>query len=49
MALTDLLLAMPSLPLYLLVLTLIGPSQAHVAVMLGLVSWPAFAGSCGHR
>jgi peptide/nickel transport system permease protein len=43
MALTDLLLALPGLPLYALILTLIGPSQSHVAVLLGLLSWPAFA------
>jgi len=43
MALTDLLLALPALPLYLLILSLIGPSQAHVAILLGLLSWPAFA------
>jgi peptide/nickel transport system permease protein len=43
MACTDLLLALPGLPLYMLILTLIGPSQAHVAVLLGLLSWPAFA------
>jgi peptide/nickel transport system permease protein len=43
MAFTDLLLALPGLPLYVLILTLIGPSQTHVAVWLGLLSWPAFA------
>jgi peptide/nickel transport system permease protein len=43
MAITDLLLALPGLPLYVLILTLVGPSQAHVAVLLGLLSWPAFA------
>ncbi|MGI9145562.1 MAG: ABC transporter permease [Chloroflexota bacterium] len=43
MAFTDLLLALPGLPLYVLVLTLIGPSQTHVAILLGLLSWPAFA------
>jgi ABC-type dipeptide/oligopeptide/nickel transport system permease subunit len=39
----DLLLALPALPVYMLVLTLIGPSQLHVALMLGLLGWPAFA------
>lgn len=43
MALADLLLAIPSLLLYLLVVTLIGPSQGHVVLTLGLLSWPAFA------
>ncbi|MCA1645301.1 MAG: ABC transporter permease [Chloroflexi bacterium] len=41
--LIDLLLALPALPLYVLVLTLIGPSQSNVALMLGLLAWPAFA------
>jgi ABC-type dipeptide/oligopeptide/nickel transport system permease subunit len=41
--LIDLLLALPALPLYMLVLTLIGPSQSNVALMLGLLAWPAFA------
>jgi peptide/nickel transport system permease protein len=39
----DLLLALPALPLYMLVLTLIGPTQSNVALMLGLLAWPAFA------
>jgi ABC-type dipeptide/oligopeptide/nickel transport system permease subunit len=39
----DLLLALPALPLYMLVLTLLGPSQTNVALMLGLLAWPAFA------
>lgn len=43
MALTDLLLAIPSLPLYLLVVTLIGPSTVHLVLVLALVSWPSFA------
>jgi ABC-type dipeptide/oligopeptide/nickel transport system permease subunit len=43
MALTDLFLALPALPLYLLVVTLVGASQQHVALTLGLLSWPAFA------
>jgi ABC-type dipeptide/oligopeptide/nickel transport system permease subunit len=43
LALADLLLALPSLPLYILVLTLLGPSQASIVLTLGLASWPAFA------
>ena len=43
MALTDLLLALPNLPLYLLVLTLLGPSRRNLVLVLGLLSWPAFA------
>lgn len=43
MALSDLLLALPSLPLYLLVVTLIGPDTRHLVLVLALVSWPAFA------
>lgn len=43
MAVTDLLLALPSLPLYLLVVALVGPSQRQVILALGLLSWPAFA------
>jgi ABC-type dipeptide/oligopeptide/nickel transport system permease subunit len=39
----DLLLALPALPLYMLVLTLVGASQTHVALILGLLAWPAFA------
>jgi peptide/nickel transport system permease protein len=42
-ALTDLLLALPAIPLYLLVVALIGPSQLHLVLALGLLSWPAFA------
>lgn len=41
--LTDLLLALPSIPLYLLVVAVIGPSQRNVVLTLGLLSWPAFA------
>jgi len=41
--LTDLLLALPAIPLYLLVVALIGPSQVHLMLALGLLSWPAFA------
>lgn len=43
MGLTDLLLALPAIPLYLLVVALIGPSQVHLMLALGLLSWPAFA------
>jgi ABC-type dipeptide/oligopeptide/nickel transport system permease subunit len=43
MGLADLLLALPSLPLYLLVATMVGSSQGHVVIMLTLLSWPAFA------
>jgi ABC-type dipeptide/oligopeptide/nickel transport system permease subunit len=43
MAVTDLLLALPALPLYVLVLTLIGPSQLHIALLLALLGWPTFA------
>jgi peptide/nickel transport system permease protein len=41
--LTELLLALPALPLYLLVLVLLGPGQRTVVVVLGVLSWPAFA------
>lgn len=41
--LADLLLALPSLPLYLLIVTLVGPSQSNLILTLGLLSWPAFA------
>jgi peptide/nickel transport system permease protein len=41
--LTDLLLALPAVPLYLLVMALIGPGQLHLMLVLGLLSWPAFA------
>lgn len=43
MAVTDLLLALPVIPLFLLVLALLGPSQTHLVLALGLLSWPAFA------
>ena len=43
MLLTDLLLALPGLPIAMLVLTLVGPSQSHVVLLLGLLAWPAFA------
>jgi ABC-type dipeptide/oligopeptide/nickel transport system permease subunit len=41
--LADLLLAIPAIPLYLLVVALVGPSQLHLMLVLGLLSWPAFA------
>ena len=40
---TDLLLALPAVPLYLLIVALIGPGQLHLMLVLGLLSWPAFA------
>lgn len=43
MALVDLLLALPSIPLYLLVVSLVGPSRRNLILTLGLLSWPAFA------
>ncbi len=43
MALVDLLLALPAIPLYLLVVTLIGPGRFKLILMLALLSWPAFA------
>ena len=43
MAATDLLLALPNIPLYLLVLTRLGPSQRNLILVLALLSWPAFA------
>lgn len=43
LAATDLLLALPNIPLYLLVLTLLGPSQRNLILVLALLAWPAFA------
>jgi ABC-type dipeptide/oligopeptide/nickel transport system permease subunit len=43
LAVADLLLALPSIPLYLLVLTLLGPSRRNVILVLALLSWPGFA------
>ena len=43
MGLTDLLLALPSIPLYLLIVAAAGPSRRNVVLTLGLLSWPAFA------
>lgn len=42
-ALTDLLLALPAIPLYLLIVVWTGPRQRNVVLALGLLSWPAFA------
>ena len=42
-ALADLLLALPSLPLYLLVVTLVGASRRTLVLTLALLSWPGFA------
>lgn len=39
----EILLALPGLPLYLLVITLVGPSLPHLVGALALLSWPAFA------
>jgi ABC-type dipeptide/oligopeptide/nickel transport system permease subunit len=39
----DLLVAIPILPLCLLVLPLVGPSALHVGLLLGLLAWPVFA------
>ncbi len=39
----ELLLALPSLPLYLLTVTLVGPSVVHLVLVLALLSWPSFA------
>ncbi|MGH2534852.1 MAG: ABC transporter permease [Thermomicrobiales bacterium] len=43
MGLTDLLLALPSIPLYLLIVVAAGPSQRNVVLTLGFLSWPSFA------
>ncbi len=43
MGLTDLILALPDLPLILLVLTLVGATRLNLILVLGLLSWPAFA------
>lgn len=43
MALTDLLLALPNIPFYLLALTLLGPSRGNLILVLALISWPTFA------
>ncbi len=39
----DLFLAVPHLPLLILVVALVGPSLLTIATALGLLSWPAFA------
>ncbi|MDQ6674186.1 MAG: ABC transporter permease subunit [Chloroflexota bacterium] len=41
--LTDLLLALPPLPLYLLALSLVGARRATLVLVLGLLAWPTFA------
>lgn len=43
MGVTDLILALPDLPLILLVLTLAGATRFNLILVLGLLSWPAFA------
>lgn len=39
----DLLLALPSIPVYLLIIALTGASRLTLALMLGFLSWPAYA------
>jgi peptide/nickel transport system permease protein len=41
--LTDLIIAVPNIPLYFLVLTLVGPSRRHIIIVLAMLSWPPFA------
>ncbi len=43
MGVVDLLLALPSIPLYLLIIALTGASRLTLALMLGFLSWPAYA------
>lgn len=43
MSVADVLLALPSIPLYVLVLALGGASRGHLVLALGLLSWPSFA------
>src|SRR5699024_4902826 len=43
MGLTDLILALPNLPLFLLVLVLVGPSRLTLILTLGLLSCAGFA------
>lgn len=43
MSAADLLQALPGIPLYMLVVALVGPSQQAVILTLGLLSWPSFA------
>ena len=43
MSITDLLLALPGIPLYVLVLTLLEPNRRNLIAVLALLSWPAFA------
>ncbi|MFN2520137.1 MAG: ABC transporter permease [Candidatus Limnocylindria bacterium] len=42
-AVSDIVLAVPHLPLLILVVALAGPSLGTIAIALGLLSWPAFA------
>lgn len=42
-ALADLFLALPFLPLAILIVAHLGPGRAVIALTLGLISWPAFA------
>jgi len=42
-AVADLLLALPGIPLYILAVALIGSSQWHLILVIGLLSWPSFA------
>ena len=42
-AISDVVLAVPHLPLLILVVALAGPSLRTIAIALGLLSWPAFA------
>ena len=43
LAVTDLLLAIPHLPLLVLVLILLGPEMRHLIGVLALLGWPAYA------
>ncbi len=43
LGIVDLLLALPSIPLYLLIIALTGASRLTLALMLGFLSWPAYA------
>ncbi len=43
LTLVDVLLALPSIPLYLLIMSLLGASRWTLVLMLGFLSWPAYA------
>lgn len=43
LVLTDALLAIPHLPVIVLIVALVGPSPAHLIGALAVLSWPAFA------